>query len=447
MAEIGESIAGLAELYRAGRAQPQEVVTACLRAIEVAEAELNAWTSVDGDGASRAAGQGALELRAGHDRGPLHGVPVGIKDLMDVRGQVTTFGSRIHSRQPAGSDARLVARLRAAGAVILGKTNCLEYGYGVAHPDVRQTMNPWNPAQTAGGSSGGSAAAVADGQVWGATGSDTGGSVRIPAAYCGIVGLKPTYGVVPLEGVQPLCWSLDHAGPLARSCADAALLLGAMAGRSVECRPRPVRGLRLGVIAEHADDPDVQAPVGAAFEAALAALSAEGAEIRRVRFPDLAWIDDALMILIAPEASVIHAGRLAERPGDFAEHTRIQLETGFAVPATAHVRVQRYRRHLGEQLRRALADCDALVSPTVPWTAPPENPPLDDPAGAAEMRFIAPFNLTGLPALSLPCGPAGNGLPVGLHLAAGPGADAELLSIGAGIETVFPPRRPPRRME
>ncbi|RDD61086.1 amidase [Ferruginivarius sediminum] len=442
MHEANDSIAALGRAYRNGHRAPVEVVRGCFERIAAVEPALNAWITRDAEAALATAEQLGRELEAGCDRGPLHGVPVAIKDLMDVRGQPTTFGSSISPEALAGRDATLVGRLRAAGAVLMGKTNCLEYGYGIAHPAVGQTFNPWNTSQTAGGSSGGSAAAVAAGQVWGATGTDSGGSIRIPAAYCGVVGLKPTYGLVPLGGVQPLSWSLDHAGPIARTCADAACLLSLMATRDVRPIPRDLEGLRLAVIREHAEDTDLQEDVGHAFEEALSVLSSRGAVIRRVSVPDLAHADDALTHVMAPEASVVHAERLAARAEDFAEQTRVQLETGFALPATAHVRAQRYRRHIGRQLRELLEEADALVSPTVPWTAPTENPPLDDPVGAAEMRYIAPYNLTGLPALTLPCGLGENGMPVGFQLAAPPDFDGELLAIGAALETIFPPLRP-----
>jgi len=442
--EASDSIAALQRAYESGTAEPHAVTQTAFRAIDAQEPALNAWTARDETGALAACADRERERDLGYVRGPLHAVPIAIKDLMHVRGLATTYGSPVHDNAPAPEDARLVRRLRDAGAILLGKTNCLEYGYGIAHPDVGQTHNPWNPQRTAGGSSGGSAAAVAVGQAWGATGTDSGGSIRIPAAYCGIVGVKPTYGLVPLDGVQPLSWSLDHAGPLARSCADAAVLLSAMAARSMQPVPRKPRDLKLAVIREHAEDPDLEPEVGRVLESALDALASAGATIVRVSISALRHADDALMNVIAPEASVVHAGRLERAPESFAEDTRKQLETGFAIPAVAHVRAQRYRRYLGERLLAALGDADALVGPTVPWTAREWNPPLDDPTGAAEMRYIGPYNLTGLPALSLPCGLAGDGLPIGLQAAGRPHGDDALLSVAAGLEGVFGTFRPPR---
>ncbi len=437
MPEQPATIADLQHAYRDGRTDPLAVTEAALERTRKHEPALNAWILIDDARAREDAERLARDLADGNGHGALHGVPVAIKDLMQVQGWPTTFGSPLHDAEPATADAALVARLRAAGAIFPGKTNCLEFGYGIAHPDFGQTLNPWNQQRTAGGSSGGSAAAVAAGQVWGATGTDSGGSIRIPAAYCGITGLKPTAGLVPLDGVQPLSWSLDHAGPLTRGCADAAVMLEVMSGRP--CRPpaADVTGLRLAVIREHAEDADLTPEVARVFERALERLAAAGATIERVSIPDLRHADDALMNVIAPEASAIHAERLANEPEGFAPETRVQLETGFALPAVAHVRAQRYRRHLGRRLRVALADADVLVSPTVPWTAGAQNPPLDDPAGAAEMRYIGPYNLTGLPALTLPCGLADDGLPVGLQLAAGPHDDERLLGIGAALESLF----------
>ncbi|HYV88133.1 MAG TPA: amidase, partial [Candidatus Polarisedimenticolia bacterium] len=194
------------------------------------------------------AAQAEKELARGKDLGPLHGVPVALKDLVDMAGVPTTYSSKAGSPKTPKRDAPLVARLKASGAVIIGKTNLLEYAYGAVHPDVGQTNNPWDPKRTSGGSSGGSAAAVASGMCYAALGTDTGGSIRIPAAYCGIVGLKSTYGTVDLTGVQALSWSLDHGGPLARSCADAALFLAAITGKRFTAKLPNVKGLRVGVM-------------------------------------------------------------------------------------------------------------------------------------------------------------------------------------------------------
>ena len=222
--------------YRSGRFTPVDVVEQALERLLRLEPALNAFANPMADVVRAQALQATIDLAAGRDLGPLHGIPVAIKDLIEVAGMPTGYGSQVHAPRMADHDALLVARLRAAGAVIFGKTNLLEYAYGIAHPAVGQTNNPHDPSRTAGGSSGGSAAAVAAGIVPLAIGTDTGGSIRIPAAYCGIVGLKPSYGLVPLNGVFPLSCSLDHAGPLARNVEDVALALACLAGCPV---PRP----------------------------------------------------------------------------------------------------------------------------------------------------------------------------------------------------------------
>jgi aspartyl-tRNA(Asn)/glutamyl-tRNA(Gln) amidotransferase subunit A len=431
------TVHALRDAYDRGIKRPDETVRATLAAIEKSGDPLNAWQSLDPSRAQADADRHTETLAGGTVDAPLKGIPVAVKDLMDVAGLTTGCGSPVHAPEPAVHDATLVARLKAAGAVVLGKTNCLEHGYGVAHPDVGQTLNPHAPARTAGGSSGGSAAAVANGEAAAATGTDTGGSIRIPAAYCGLAGLKPTHDLVPLEGVQPLSWSLDTAGPIARCCADLAILAEVMAGRSMSANIPPIRGLKLGILSEHANDPDLTSDVGDAFAAAVDRLAAAGATIEWLSVPDVSFADDALMTVIGPEASVIHEDRIKTDPDAYAEATRTQLETGFALPATAYVRAQRYRRHLGYRLRAAMSGLDAIVTPTVPWTAPAENPPLDDPEGAAEMRYIAPYNLTGLPALTVPCGVAGDGLPVGFQIAGRPNQDAELLALGQALEPVL----------
>ena len=240
-------IAAIGERYRDGSLSPVEVTGLCLERIAAHDPELNAFLSVLT--ASRRWSRPAsaeAELRAGRDRGPLHGIPVAVKDLMAIAGVPTRFGADPIFEEVPERDAAMVRHLRAAGAVIVGKTNLLEFAYGAVNPRVGQTNNPWNPERTSGGSSGGSAAAVAAGLCYAAVGTDTAGSIRIPAAYCGVAGLKPTYGLVDLDGVSLLSWSLDHAGPIARSCADAAAMLAGLTGRPVRgagraCRPAPRR--------------------------------------------------------------------------------------------------------------------------------------------------------------------------------------------------------------
>ncbi|WP_274378878.1 amidase [Deinococcus cavernae] len=246
---LAASISEVGSLYRSGSLTPLEVTQAALSRTEQQNARLNAFITVTADLALEQARQATRELQAGQDRGPLHGIPVALKDLVDVQGVKTTCSARILAGQVAAEDAVVTRRLREVGAVLLGKTNLLEFAYGVVHPDYGKTNNPWDLRRTAGGSSGGSAAAVAAGLCYAAVGTDTGGSIRIPAAYCGVSGLKPTSGRVPLGGIFPLSWSLDHAGPLARSCQDARLLLEALLGEKLESVRPTLKGRRLGCYA------------------------------------------------------------------------------------------------------------------------------------------------------------------------------------------------------
>lgn len=428
--------------YRAGRLSPLDVTRAALARIEELNPSLNAFITVTADLALRGAAQAEAELRAGKDRGPLHGILVALKDLADTAGVRTTCGSRLLANHVPETDATVTRRLHEAGAVLIGKTNLLEFAYGIVHPDVGQTNNPWDPSRTSGGSSGGSAAAVASGMCYAALGTDTGGSIRIPAAYCGVAGLKPTYGLVPLGGVFPLSWSLDHAGPLARTSGDAALLLAALAGRPMNAAPRDVRGVRLGVLEEHTRGPEMQPGVTEVYVRALEALRAAGAQLVEVRVPDLDLADAALMNVLLPEASAVHARWLQESPEAYARDTRRQLELGFTVSAVAHVRAQQYRRRLARNFLSAMTGLDAILSPTAPWVAPHEDPIVAADEGSAEARRTAPANLTGFPALSVNAG-FSQGLPVGLHITARPGEDALALSLGASVEAVLNANRIP----
>lgn len=437
-------ITEIAARYRDGSLSPVTLTEQTLARIDALNPTLNAFITVTHDLALAQAHRAADELRSGRDRGLLHGIPIALKDLIDTAGIRTTCGSRILAGHVPAHSAAVADHLAAAGAVLVGKTNLLEFAYGIVHPDVGPTWNPWDTTRTAGGSSGGSAAAVAAGLCCAAVGTDTGGSIRIPAAYCGVAGLKPTYGLVSTQGIFPLSWSLDHAGPIARTSADAALLLDALLGRPpAAVTPSDLHGLRLGILTEHRTGPEMEDAVLQAFDAACRDLANAGAVLRPVSIPDLHLADDALFAVLGPEASAIHDRWLHERPGDYAPLTRLQLELGYTVPALAHVRAQQYRRYLTRQLLTALQDVDAILSPTAPWVAPHEDPAIADEAGAAEGRRTGIYNLSGLPALTVNCGCGPGNLPIGLQIAAPPGADRLVLAIGASLETLRPNRQRP----
>jgi aspartyl-tRNA(Asn)/glutamyl-tRNA(Gln) amidotransferase subunit A len=428
------SIAELGSAYRAGKLSPVAITRQCLDRIAKLDGKLNAFITVlEKESLARAA-QAEKELAAGKDLGPLHGVPVAIKDLADMAGVPTTNSSKAGSPKIPKADAPLVANLNAAGAVILGKTNLLEYAYGAVHPDFGQTNNPWDYKRTSGGSSGGSAAAVATGMCYAAFGTDTGGSIRIPAAYCGIVGLKPTYGTVDLTGVQALSWSLDHGGPLARSCADAALFLQAITGKTFDAAPRNVKGLCFGVMQHQGEAKHMQPGVKKAVDGVLDRLKKAGAVLRPASVPDMDLAPDALMAILYPEASVIHQRLIAAEPAGFGEITRQQIEAGFAIPATAYVRGQMLQRELAVRFKKLFEDVDVLISPSVPWVAPAEDPALNDDSGAGEMLYSGLYNVLGIPALALPAGLTREGLPAGLQIATAWGADSLAFSVGAAIE-------------
>jgi aspartyl-tRNA(Asn)/glutamyl-tRNA(Gln) amidotransferase subunit A len=301
-------IAAVAARYRDGSLSPVAVTELALSRIAARNPALNAFITVTAEGARAAAQRAEQELRRGKDRGLLHGIPIALKDLVDTAGVRTTCGARILAGHVPPHNAALVDHLQAAGAVLVGKTNMLEFAYGIVHPDIGPTWNPWAPDRTAGGSSGGSAAAVAAGLCYAAVGTDTGGSIRIPAAYCGVAGLKPTYGLVSTQGIFPLSWSLDHAGPIARTSADTGLLLDGLLGRKpAPIAPAELHGLRLAVLANHRAGTEMEEAVQQAFDGACRDLSRAGAVLYEATIPDLHLADDALFGVVGPEASAIHS--------------------------------------------------------------------------------------------------------------------------------------------
>jgi Asp-tRNA(Asn)/Glu-tRNA(Gln) amidotransferase A subunit family amidase len=377
--------------------------------------------------------------------GPLAGVPIAVKDLMAVSGLPLTGGSRTLPGEISGQDAPVVARLRAAGAIVLGTANLHELAYGITstNPHFGAIGNPHAPARIAGGSSGGSAAAVAAGIVPLSVGTDTAGSIRIPAACCGVVGFKPSYGLVPRDGVLALAWSLDHVGPIATNVADAALMLAVMAGVPVQERA-PARDRRIRLVRPANFFFDLLEPsLREVLDMALQRLSAAGIEIESRPVPGVENAASVQFLTICPEAFQAHAQRLRQAPDGLGEDVRVRLEIGRFLLAADYVRAQRFRTVLRDSMLSALADADALVTPTIIAGAPEIGAvelEIDGqlmPVHTAMTRCTAPFNLTGMPAITLPCGRDKDGLPVGLQLAAPAGADNALLELAHIVERVL----------
>ena len=384
--------------------------------------------------------------------GPLAGQPVAIKDIVAVAGLPTRCGSPATDTTPAEADAVLVARLRDAGAEVFATSQCLEFAAGFAHPDVGDTRNPRDVSRTSGGSSGGSAALVAAGVCELAIGSDTGGSIRIPAAYCGIVGLKPSYGLVPLDGVFPLSPACDHAGTLTATVAGTTALLSVISSAPVveaavveaavvdaavvdAAVATPARSAVVGVLAAELADPSVTPEVRAAVQAALDTLAAAGWQVRPVTAP---WLDDlprweqALSVIVASEAWQVHQSRDLSR---YAAGTRAVLDFGRSVTPAQYASARADQAELTAAVEASLADVDVLAGPTVGYCAPEEDPPFGVGDDNGEGRFTGPYNLTGHPAVSLPA-PA-PGLPVGLQFAGRRGQDFALLEVAAAAERLL----------
>ena len=377
-------------------------------------------------------------------RGALHGVPVAIKDLLDLAGTPTTAGSIIPGERAAAADSAAVERLRAAGAILVGKTRLAEFAYspGSNNAHFGPTRNPHDPTRDSGGSSSGSGAAVADGMVAAALGSDTGGSVRIPAALCGIVGLKPTFGRVSLRGAVPLAWSLDHLGPMTRTVPDAALLLEVLAGAD-DGDPRTrdvavpmyrdgletgVNGLRIGVLEDDGEEERSSAlEAHAAWREGLRALERAGARLVPVDLPVMATLRILNGALLAMEAAVHHAPTLRERAADYGEFARLRLLAAHAYAPGAYLRAQQARAGARRRFELGCAGIDLLSTPTMPGPAPPLGVP-------APTRFTAPFNLLGWPAITVPTG-VSSGMPLGLQLIGRPWDEATVLRAARVVES------------
>jgi len=446
---------------------PVEVVEAYIARIEETEPKLNAYLTVTMDLAREMARAAEGEIAAGRWRGPFHGVPVALKDLCCTRGVRTTGGSRILADYMPDHDATVWTRLREAGAVLLGKLNLHEFAAGASsnNPHWGPVRNPYDLERIPGGSSGGSAAAIAARSAAATIGTDTGGSIRMPAALAGCVGLKPTYGRVSRHGVIPLAFSVDHVGPITRTVRDAALMLNTIAGHdpndaTSSAVPAPdfmrglgdgIRGLRIGVIYELSEH--LEPAVEASFKAALDVMGEGlGAIVEEVSIPYLAMSAamTARTMVVRAEALEYHERWLRERPGDYGDDVRRLLEQGMAVTASNYVRAQRTRILMLTQAESALEECNVLVCPTCAVTAPKIGEErVQLPGGdtlnvlAALSSFTAPFNATGQPAIAVPSGLSPAGLPISLQIVGRAFDEATVLRVASAYEEARGPLAPP----
>jgi aspartyl-tRNA(Asn)/glutamyl-tRNA(Gln) amidotransferase subunit A len=428
----------------AGATTAVELVDLSLAAIAADGARTNAFTTVDADGARSKARIADDERAAGIWRGTLHGVPISVKDLIDVAGTVTTAASRVLNDRVADRTATAVTRLEAAGAIIIGRTNLHEFAFGTTSDASAYgaVHHPMDHSRSAGGSSGGSAAAVATGMGYASIGTDTGGSIRVPAAACGVVGLKPAFGEVPTDGVWPLSESLDHVGPLALSVQDAAWLYAVLVHRPVF----PIRDvdpgrLRLALLAGYFDvlDPSVRD----GFDRAIRSLTRSGVRVVTTELAAASRISQAYVDIVLPEAADVHADYLDGRAADYTPSVHSRITMGRTTSAVAYLAAQSFRRDLRLSVDALLEDADALVLPTMPIVAPPlgaETVALE-PGGAevavraTMLKHTQPFNMTGHPAISLPI--PTRGLPVGLQLVGRIGETPRLLDVAAACERVL----------
>jgi aspartyl-tRNA(Asn)/glutamyl-tRNA(Gln) amidotransferase subunit A len=427
---------------RAGRLSPDDLLETCLERIDRYEERVRAWVFVDRDGARAAARRLSDELRRGQYRGPLHGIPIGIKDIFDVFDWPTAAGSRLWANSIARQDATVVRKLREAGAVFVGKTVTTQY----ASFDPPPTRNPWNPERTPGGSSSGSAAAVATGMCLGATASQTGGSITRPASYCGVAGCKPTYGRVSCAGVVPLAHSMDHPGPIARCVRDLAILLQTIAGfdrydptsklmldidllAALDGESEPPTLGRLRGLFEERAEPAVQRMM----DDVTKTLVAQGCNVVDVALP--AGFSEVIArhrIVMAVEAAQFHEARLRKHPQDYGPNITKLLEEGIACPATEFARTKEHKK----QLRDEMGHCLGGLAPSV-LLCPATTGPAPDKATTGDPAFNSPWSYTGLPVVSFPVGLSDDGLPLAIQLVGQEMLEGELFRAAAWCENVL----------
>lgn len=448
------TLAGASGMIARREISPVELTQAAIARVERLNSEMHVLITVMKEQALEDARQAERAVARGHIT-PLQGIPVSIKDLYDTRGIKTTAGAKIFANRVPQDDATAVKKLREGGAVNIGKTNMHEFAFGVTtvNPHYGTAKNPWNNDRITGGSSGGSASAVALGMGLGSLGSDTGGSVRIPAALCGIVGLKPTYGRISLHGVIPLSWSMDHPGPLGRTVEDVAVLLGAIAGhdpkdpcsRNVEVRrytdalTGDIKDVRIGIPKTYFYE-RLAPEVDKAVRAALKNIERAGARMVEVSLPKIAVHRAVWLHIASPEAYSYHETHLRKHAGQYGRDVRGRLEAGRMLLSVDYVRAQRTRAIMKEECKRIFDTVDVVITPTVPIAAPRIDDlhvPWDsgaETAAASLSRFTRFFNIVGLPAISIPCGFTTDGLPVGMQIAGKPFDESTVLRVAHAYE-------------
>jgi aspartyl-tRNA(Asn)/glutamyl-tRNA(Gln) amidotransferase subunit A len=443
-------IAGTARQIAEKSLSPVALTEMMLDRIATIDPKLLSYVTILKEDALKSAAVAQKEIANGKYKSPLHGVPIAVKDIYDTAGVKTTACSKVRATYIPESDSTVVRKFREAGAVILGKVTTHEFAFGF---DSRPTKNAWNLDHIPSGSSGGSGAAIAAGLCFAATGSDTGGSIRAPAAANGVTGIKPTYGRVSKAGVAVLSWSLDHVGPMGRPVRDLAILLNIMAGQDpldphtkdvavpdyTAALTGDIRQIRLGVPTNYFNE-DVQPVVAEAVGKAIQQLGSLGAKAIPVAIRDLDGVLDSMLAIAMSEAAVYHQASLRATPELFGDETRLLLEAGEMMPATTYINAQRIRTAVTAAFRQALRDVDVLVAPTQPSTALKVGQSVSrigerqESVFGVSARLCAPFNISGLPAASVPCGLSPESMPIGFQIIGKPFDEATVLKIADAFE-------------
>ena len=426
------SILEVADLYRRKEMSPVEFVGSTFERLKEVDSELNSFITTLETEATQAAKEAEAAFLRNEEKHVLYGIPYSVKDLYDTKGVRTTCGSHILKDFIPDSTAPMVSRLQTCGAILIGKTNMLEFAYGIVHPDYGQTNNPWDLTKTAGGSSGGSAASVAAGIGLFSLGSDTGGSIRIPASYCGIAGIKPTYGLLSLEGIFPLCPSLDHAGPMAKSSEDLMVVMDTLVPGFLSAKLPNNHKKIIGILPADIIS-DVNEEVANIYKEALEQVKKLGWTVQEIELKYFDFTEEIVMNLLLPEATIIHEKWLS-RKDEYAPLTYKQIEAGLVHRTLDYLKAKNELVNAREDVDRVLRGVDFLLMPTVPYPAPDEDPALEEDN---EMKFTGLFNVTGHPAMTVNAGFTKNNLPVGLQLVGRRFEDKKMIEAAINLEQML----------